>query len=94
MKSEDEAIDRAIHTSARDSHDVAKDIDDTTTLFIVFAAVIGLALANIGLSSLGLESRAASPTPSLASREPVLSRTTSCTCDRATDGDPDRLSLF
>jgi cytochrome c oxidase subunit 4 len=36
------------------SYDVTKDVDAPATLFIVFALVIGLALANIGLSSLGL----------------------------------------
>jgi len=36
------------------TYDVTKDVDAPATLFIVFALVIGLALANIGLSSLGL----------------------------------------
>jgi cytochrome c oxidase subunit 4 len=36
------------------TYDVADDVDEPATLFIVFAAVIGLALANVGLSSLGL----------------------------------------
>lgn len=35
-------------------YDVAKDADAPGSLFIVFAIVLGLALANIGLSSLGL----------------------------------------
>ena len=41
------------HTHGK-TYDVAKDADDPATLFIVFAVVIGLALANIGLSSLGI----------------------------------------
>jgi cytochrome c oxidase subunit IV len=43
----------AHHTNIT-TYDVAKDADAPATLFIVFALVIGLALANIGLSSLGL----------------------------------------
>jgi cytochrome c oxidase subunit IV len=42
------------HHAADTSYDVAKDTDDPATLFIVFALVIGLALANIGLSAIGL----------------------------------------
>jgi cytochrome c oxidase subunit 4 len=42
------------HHSNAATYDVAKDVDAPATLFIVFALVIGLALANIGLSSLGL----------------------------------------
>ena len=36
------------------TYDVTEDVDAPATLFIVYALVIGLALANIGLSSLGL----------------------------------------
>jgi cytochrome c oxidase subunit 4 len=36
------------------TYDVAKDADEPATLFVVFAVVVGLALANIGLSSLGI----------------------------------------
>jgi cytochrome c oxidase subunit IV len=36
------------------TYDVSQDVDAPATLFIVFAAVFGLALANVGLSSLGL----------------------------------------
>jgi len=42
------------HLAPATSYDVAKDVDSPSTLFIVFAIVIGLALVNIGLSSLGL----------------------------------------
>ena len=42
------------HSTAATNYDVAKDVDNPTTLFIVFAFVLGLALANVGLSMLGL----------------------------------------
>jgi cytochrome c oxidase subunit 4 len=42
------------HHAPATTYDVTKDVDAPATLFIVFAIVIGLALANIGLSSLGL----------------------------------------
>jgi cytochrome c oxidase subunit 4 len=42
------------HSTHSTSYDVAKDVDSPSLLFIVFAVVVGLALANIGLSSLGL----------------------------------------
>ena len=42
------------HNTTATHYDVAKDVDDPKTLFVVFAAVLGLALANVGLSSLGL----------------------------------------
>jgi cytochrome c oxidase subunit 4 len=40
------------HDAPATSYDVTKDVDSPSTLFIVFALVIGLALANIGLSGL------------------------------------------
>ena len=42
------------HHDAATNYDVAKDVDNPATLFIVFACVVGLSLASIGLSSLGL----------------------------------------
>lgn len=42
------------HHATGATYDVAKDADNPATLFIVYALVVGLALANIGLSSLGL----------------------------------------
>jgi len=39
---------------APDAYDPAKDLDSPPTLYLVFAAVLGLALLNVGLSMLGL----------------------------------------
>jgi cytochrome c oxidase subunit 4 len=42
------------HSTAATNYDVTKDVDNPASLFIVFAFVLGLALANVGLSMLGL----------------------------------------
>jgi cytochrome c oxidase subunit 4 len=39
------------HHTPANAHDFNKEVDDPKTLILVFAAVIGLALATIGLSS-------------------------------------------
>ena len=64
----------------RCDHDVTKDVDDPATLFIVYAAVIGLALLTIGLSSLGLGKFALPLNWLSAPCRRGWSRTTSCTC--------------
>jgi cytochrome c oxidase subunit 4 len=42
------------HQAPETTHDFTKDADNPATLVLVYAVVIGLALATIGLSSLGL----------------------------------------
>jgi cytochrome c oxidase subunit 4 len=42
------------HDRPNASYDVAKDLDAPGMLLVVFALVLGLALVNVGLSSLGL----------------------------------------
>ena len=41
-------------TAAGDPLSFSKEVDNPTSLVIVYAAVIGLSLASVGLSSLGL----------------------------------------
>ena len=36
------------------TYDVTKDVDNPASLFIVFAIIVGLALATIGISTLGI----------------------------------------
>jgi cytochrome c oxidase subunit 4 len=42
------------HSTSATNYDVTKDVDNPASLFVVFAFVLGLALANVGLSMLGL----------------------------------------
>jgi cytochrome c oxidase subunit IV len=54
MNSDEEKTMSDPHHVPATTYDVAKDVDNPSTLFIIFAIVIGLALVTIGLSSLGL----------------------------------------
>lgn len=42
------------HASTEHKHDFAKEADSPAALFVVYAVVLSLALANVGLSSTGL----------------------------------------